>query len=144
MRELIKRLNNLMEALKDAQTKVNELNTILGGFVTMYYVKNKLLFNEVDIMPASVSRLIYLATYLDYNDRENGLLVYKNKYIPLNINSNLEYVSLPILKYIGEWNKVGLEFSPPAYYELYDLRGSNMEKNMCLLMLSNTEVIQKN
>ena len=26
MKELIKRLNNLMEALKDAQTKVNELN----------------------------------------------------------------------------------------------------------------------
>ena len=82
---------------------------------------------------------------LDVSEPERiSELVYKNKYIPLNINSNLEYVSLPILKYIGEWNKVGLEFSPPAYYELYDLRGSNMEKNMCLLMLSNTETIQKN
>lgn len=82
---------------------------------------------------------------LDVSEPERiSELVYKNKYIPLNINSNLKYVSLPILKYIGEWNKVGLEFSPPAHYELYDLRGSNMEKNMCLLMLSNTEVIQKN
>ena len=60
--------------------ELNELSHKLGGFVSMYYVKNELLFNEIDIMPASISRLIYLATYLDYNDRQNGLLIYKNRY----------------------------------------------------------------
>ena len=60
--------------------ELNELSKKLGGFITMYYVKNELLFNKVNISPASISRLIYIATYLDYNDRQNGLLVHKNKY----------------------------------------------------------------
>lgn len=68
-------------------------------------------------------------------------LIYKNKIIPLVINSNLEYIYLPILKYIGEWNKIGFEFAVPAHYELFELRGNNMEKNMCLMMLSNTDKI---
>ncbi|MGL6105528.1 hypothetical protein [Romboutsia sp.] len=38
-----------------------------GGFVAMYYVKNELLFNELEIDLASVGRVIYLATYLDYD-----------------------------------------------------------------------------
>lgn len=39
-----------------------------GGFVTMYYVSNELLFNKLELDLASVSRVIYLATYLDYQD----------------------------------------------------------------------------
>lgn len=47
----------------------------LGGFIHMYYVKNELLFNELNIDNANISRLIYLATYIDYNNNKENLLV---------------------------------------------------------------------
>lgn len=47
----------------------------LGGYINMCYVKNKLLFNELDIDRANISRLIYLSTYLDYNNRQENLLI---------------------------------------------------------------------
>lgn len=49
---------------KDDMKLFNDDN---GGFVTMYYVKNELLFNKLELDLASVSRVIYLATYLDYD-----------------------------------------------------------------------------
>ena len=75
-RELTEQQKKVITHNKD----LNELSKKLGGFITMYYVKNELLFNKVNISPASISRLIYIATYLDYNDRQNGLLVHRNKY----------------------------------------------------------------
>ena len=74
-RELTEQQKKVITNNKD----LNELSKKLGGFITMYYVKNELLFNKVNISPASISRLIYIATYLDYNDRQNGLLIHKNK-----------------------------------------------------------------
>lgn len=71
----------------NSNKELKDINNQLGGFVTMCYVKNEVLFNEFDIMASSVSRLIYLATYLEYNDKEDGLLVCKSKYnklIPMN------------------------------------------------------------
>lgn len=47
----------------------------LGGYIHMYYIKNELLFNELNIDRANISRLVYLATYIDYNDRKENLLV---------------------------------------------------------------------
>ena len=49
----------------------------LGGFVHMIYTKNELLFNALGIDKANVSRIIYLATYSDYNQK--GLLVTRNR-----------------------------------------------------------------
>ena len=46
-----------------------------GGHIHMCYVKNELLFNKLNIDRANISRLIYLATYIDYNDRQGNLLV---------------------------------------------------------------------
>lgn len=54
-------------------------NSELGGFVVMCYVKNELLFNHLGIARANISRLIYLATFLDYSNRENGLLIKHTK-----------------------------------------------------------------
>lgn len=49
----------------------------LGGYVHMIYAKNELLFNSLGIDKANISRIIYLATYSDYNQK--GLLVIKNR-----------------------------------------------------------------
>lgn len=55
----------------------------LGGFVNMLCVRNKLLFNNTDIDRADISRLIYLATFTDYNNRQENLLIYHKKGKPI-------------------------------------------------------------
>lgn len=82
----------LTEVQKNFLCKNNQLHQFthnLGGFIQMCYVKNELLFNELKIEKANISRLIYLATYIDYNNREENLLVRyseNNKVTPLNRN----------------------------------------------------------
>lgn len=51
----------------------------LGGYIHMIYCKNEILFNNVDIDKANISRIIYLATYIDYNNRKEGLLCVRIK-----------------------------------------------------------------
>lgn len=51
----------------------------LGGFVHMLCVRNELLFNNLNIDRADISRLIYLATYIDYNNRKENLLIIHKK-----------------------------------------------------------------
>lgn len=52
----------------------------LGGYIHMIYCKNEILFNNVDIDKANISRIIYLATYIDYNNRKEGLLCVRSKH----------------------------------------------------------------
>lgn len=51
----------------------------LGGFVQLLCVRNELLFNNLNFDRADVSRLIYLATYIDYNNRQENLLIINKK-----------------------------------------------------------------
>jgi hypothetical protein len=78
------------DILTDAQKKrLNSISDIgahsekLGGFIFLGYVKNKLLFNELDIEQSNITRLIYLSTYLNYNTSNENLLIRytKNKEI---------------------------------------------------------------
>lgn len=50
---------------------------MLGGYVHMIYARNELLFNSLGIDKANVSRIIYLATYSDYEHK--GLLVIRKR-----------------------------------------------------------------
>lgn len=80
--------------LTDSQIKILQLkkdkeewNKELGGFVTMYYIKNELLFSNLDLEIANISRIIYLATYMDYNSSQSNLLIKhgkNNRIEPLN------------------------------------------------------------
>lgn len=59
----------------------------VGGYIHMIYAKNEILFNNLNIDKANISRIIYLATYMDYNDRMEGLLCVRsqhNKLEPMN------------------------------------------------------------
>lgn len=64
----------------------------LGGFVHMFYVKNEILFNSLNIDKANISRLVYLATYIDYNNREENVLVKHGK------NNKTEYMTRKDIK----------------------------------------------
>ena len=46
----------------------------LGGYIHMIYYKNEIVFNDINIDKANISRIMYLATFVDYNDKKEGLL----------------------------------------------------------------------
>lgn len=57
------------------KSELKEFSEELGGYIHMCYVKNEILFNRLDIDRANISRLIYLSTFIDYNDRQENLLI---------------------------------------------------------------------
>lgn len=79
-------INKKKKELTPQQIKViNQKNSLkketdkLGGYVHMICIRNKLLFNNLQIDRADISRLIYLATFIDYNDRKENLLIVREK-----------------------------------------------------------------
>lgn len=67
---------------------ISEFSKSLGGYVHVFYVKDKLLYNELKLSSANISRFLYLATYISYNFKDKNLLVKKEKgqLIPMNRN----------------------------------------------------------
>lgn len=61
------------------KTDIGQLSKSLGGYVHVFYVKDELLYNELNLNPADVSRFLYLATYISYNYKDENLLVKKEK-----------------------------------------------------------------
>lgn len=61
------------------KTEIGQLSKSLGGYVHVFYVKDELLYNELNLNPADVSRFLYLATYISYNYKDENLLVKKEK-----------------------------------------------------------------
>lgn len=73
---------NLSDGQKDYLQKkdfMGELSKTLGGYVHVFYVKDELLYNKLNLNPADVSRFLYLATYISYNCKDRNLLVKKEK-----------------------------------------------------------------
>lgn len=60
---------------------MKKMNYLLGGFVQVMYANNELLFNEI-LNPAEVSRVLYLSTFINYENMlvKKGLY---NKDIPM-------------------------------------------------------------
>ena len=47
----------------------------LGGYVNVLYEENKLLLNDVELDEGNKFRLLYLSTYLGYEEKYGNLLV---------------------------------------------------------------------
>lgn len=69
------KLTPKQKRLLNYKSELKKFSESLGGYIHMSYVKNELLFNKLDIDRANISRLIYLSTYIDYNDRQENLLI---------------------------------------------------------------------
>lgn len=73
-------LTNEQIDIISSKSELKRYTTDLGGYIHMCYINNELLFNRLDIDKANISRLIYLATYIDYNDRQENLLIDCDKF----------------------------------------------------------------
>lgn len=75
----------------------NELKTHcknLGGYVHIRYIKNELLFNELNLKLPTIARLVYLATFIDYNNREENVLIKHGQH------QKIEYLTRKDLGYL--------------------------------------------
>lgn len=109
-----------------------------GGFVHMFYVNKKLLFYDLDIDRANIARIIYLATYIDYNDRKENLLILHKK------NNKVEHMTKKeiqqklglkrdaFLAFLSDMKKHNLIFEVEEKFYLnpeYFSKGENFYKN---------------
>lgn len=74
------KLTPAQKAYLNAKVEFKEHCSNLGGFIHMIYAKNEKLFNNANLDKANISRIIYLATYMDYEQK--GLVIHqlKDKY----------------------------------------------------------------
>lgn len=85
--KVIKDLSPKQKAILNNKNNLNAYSKKLGGFLHVCYVKNQLLFNDLNLKPSTISRFLYLATYIDYNDREENVLIKHGQ------NNKIEYLS---------------------------------------------------
>lgn len=75
-----RKLSEKQKIFLNNKSELQKYSDKLGGYINMCYVRNELLFNELNIDRANISRLIYLSTYIDYNNRNENLLVKHTQY----------------------------------------------------------------
>lgn len=93
--KIVKKTSDEQKNAIKRKDELGEYTNELGGFIhVMMYINNELLFSNVGLDRANISRLIYLATYIDYNDREENVLVKHGK------NNKIEYLNKDDIKEI--------------------------------------------
>ena len=85
--KIVKRISDEQRTAIKRKDDLGNYANELGGFIHMLIINNELLFNDVGIDRSNISRLIYLATYIDYNDREENVLVRHGE------NNKIEYLT---------------------------------------------------
>lgn len=106
------------------KTELAQYTAELGGYIHMCYISNELLFNRLNIDRANISRIIYLATYIDYNNKEENLLVMKNdigRTIPMtrkDISYKMKLSEAVFKKFLAEMKEVGLLYEANKKYYL--------------------------
>lgn len=112
--EQIKRIVTEKEkAIINNKDELRRMNKVLGGFLRVMYVENELLFNKIGLDSSEVARVLYLATYMDYENRNDGLLVKKEKRlsVPMTRKDLFEVMNLgerAFKTFISSMKKVGL------------------------------------
>ena len=92
--KVVKEITPQQKVFLNNKNELTQHNKNLGGFIQICYVKNQLLFNDLNLNKATISRFLYLATYIDYNDREENVLVKYTK------NNKIDYMSKRDMKYL--------------------------------------------
>ena len=112
--EQVKRIVTEKEkAIINNKDELKRSNARLGGFLRVMYVENELLFNRIGLDSSEVARVLYLATYMDYENRNDGLLVRKEKRLPVPMTRKdlFEVMKLgktPFSTFISKMKEIGL------------------------------------
>lgn len=111
-----RKLSEKQKIFLNNKSELQKYSDKLGGYINMCYVRNELLFNELNIDRANISRLIYLATYIDFNNRQENLLIkhsknYKIKYMTRSdIKKVLGLADRTFINFMNDMKKSNLLF----------------------------------
>lgn len=153
--KVIKDLTPQQLAILNQKDDLKNYCSELGGFVNMCYIKNELLFNELNLNRATTSRLIYLGTYIDYNNRQANLLVKhgkNNKIEPLtkkDIEKLMGLSKQTFYQFLNEIKRSELIFEVDNKFYLSDkyfTRGKSYfkEKEYTRIFIDTTRFIYEN
>ena len=112
--EQVKRIVTEKEkAIINNKDELKRSNARLGGFLRVMYVEKELLFNKLGLDSSEVARVLYLATYMDYENRNDGLLVKKEKRLPVPMTRKdlfevMKLGNTPFKAFISTMKKAGL------------------------------------
>lgn len=154
---IVKKKNNITPEQKVFLNNRNELKNFtsnLGGYIHMFYVKNELLFNKVDIDRADISRLIYLSTYIDYNDRQENLLVKHGKDYKIecmdrdSIRKTLGLSKTTFCEFINNMIKLKMIFECEGKYyintEYFSKGDINKQDDYTRVFINTTRILYEN
>lgn len=153
--KVIKKRTPQQIAIMNQKDELKSYCRDLGGFVNMCYIKNELLFNELNLDRAIIARLIYLGTYIDYNNRQANLLVKhskNNKVEPLtkkDIEKLMGLSKQPFYQFLNITKENGLlfEFEGKFYIsDKYFTRGKSYfkDKEYTRIFIDTTRFIYEN
>ncbi|MGL5713508.1 MAG: hypothetical protein ACRCX2_10855 [Paraclostridium sp.] len=117
-------LTDCQKSIINKNNELKEYSQQLGGYVNMHYVRKELLLNKLNIDRADISRIIYLSTFIDYNDREENLLCKKGLYNKLEpmTKRDIKYVlklkDTAFYSFIKEMKRLNLLFEANEKYYL--------------------------
>ena len=138
-----------------SKSELKRYTTDLGGYIHMCYINNELLFNKLNIDRANISRLIYLATYIDYNDKQENLIIDKDKFnqdYPMtrkDIQYKLKLSDVSFRRFMSDIKKANLvyEVDKKIYMnpEYFSRGKSNFEnKNYTRIFINPTRILYEN
>ena len=90
--KIVKDITPKQQAILNQKSELKKYCKELGGYIHICYVKNELLFNELNLNKATISRLVFLSTYIDYENREENVLVKRGTH------NQVEYLTRKDLK----------------------------------------------
>lgn len=144
-----KKLTDKQKGFLKNRNEFKTLSNHLGGYVHMIYCKNDILFNRINIDKANISRIIYLATYLDYNNRNEGQLVIKkhnNKIVPMDritVKSVLKLNDSTFKRFLKDMKENNLLYETDKkffinteYFNKGNINGLPKDSSYCRLFIS--------
>lgn len=117
----------------------------LGGFINVAYEDGKYLLNDINISPSNKFRLLYLATYIRYND--NTLYIKeKGKYVPMKIKDMKSIMNLSetgFYDFLKEIRNKGLIIEKDGIFKISDKyfnKGKKRNKSLKIFIGSMREL----
>lgn len=134
--KIVRELDKEAKEKRDALLRFKDFNKKLGGFYFMVYTNNDILFGDIgEVCNEDLPKLLYLASYLDYEDR-NGNKICKtganNIKTPMTKKEVYKLLGFKSRAKGNDWfnkmERLGLMYVFEDYVELnekYFIRGKN-------------------
>jgi hypothetical protein len=137
-------INILNLTLKDSEEYIFEyllsyaFKQITGNYHDNEFRSKELKISENGLINVGIEKINKIE-YTDLNSSDKHSLPVS---VGLNEASLGDNYTMPVLRYIGDWENMRIKFSNPIGTKLikFDLRGNNHDYNMCIMMFTSAKL----